>query len=43
MLELIEYWLSSSRAVTLKHIRGEGNKVVDLLANMGVDCRMDQF
>lgn len=26
--------------VTLKHIRREGNKVADLLANMGVDCGM---
>lgn len=40
-LELIECWLSSHRAVTLKHIRKEGNKVADLLANMGVDCRVE--
>lgn len=37
-LELIECWLFSYRAVTLKHIRIEGNKVADLLANIGVEC-----
>lgn len=37
-LQHIECWFSSHRAVSLKHIRREGNKVVDLLANMGVDC-----
>lgn len=36
-LELIECWLSSHRAVTLKDIHREGNKVMDLLANIGVE------
>lgn len=40
-LELIECWLNSHRAITLKHICREGNKVADLLANMGVDCRVE--
>lgn len=40
-LELIEGWLSSHRAITLKHIRWEGNKVANLLANIGVECGLD--
>jgi len=36
-LELIEQWLSSHRAVTLKHIRRDGNEVADILANIRVD------
>ncbi len=40
-LELIEIWLSYHRAITLKHIRWEGNKVADLLANIGVESGMD--
>jgi len=34
-LELVEIWLKSHRAVNFKHIRREGNKVADLLANIG--------
>lgn len=34
-LELIEQWLITNRTITFKHIRREGNKVVDLLANLG--------
>lgn len=37
-LELIEFWLIHNRAITLKHIQREGNKVADLLANIRVDC-----
>lgn len=40
-LELIEIWLSSHKAISLKHIRQEGNKVDDLLANIGVESGMD--
>lgn len=40
-LELIEIWLSSHRAITLKHIRREGNKVADILANIGVESGLD--
>jgi len=40
-LELIEIWLSSHRAITLKHIHMEGNKVADLLANIGVESGLD--
>lgn len=36
-LELIEQWLSTNRAVTFKYILKDGNKMVDLLANIGVD------
>lgn len=37
-LELIEIRLIHHRAITLKHIRREGNKVADLLANIGLEC-----
>lgn len=40
-LELIKIWLFSHRAITLKHIRWEGNKVADLLANIGVESGLD--
>ena len=36
-LELIETWLIHHRVITLKHIRREGNKVADLLANFRVE------
>jgi len=36
-LELVEDWLRAHRAVNFKHIRREGNKVADLLANIGVE------
>jgi len=42
-LRAIERWFYSHRAITLKHIRREGNKVADLLANMGVDCGMHLY
>jgi len=37
-LELIETWLIHHRVITLKHIRRDGNKVANLLANFGVEC-----
>lgn len=36
-MEQVEQWLSTHRAVTLKHIRRDGNKIANLLANIGVD------
>lgn len=36
-LELIEKWLLTNKAITFEHIKMEGNKVADLLANLGVD------
>lgn len=36
-LELIDQWLTTNRAVTFKHIKREGNKVANLLENLGVD------
>jgi len=36
-LELIQQWLSTHKAVTFKHIRRDGNKVVDILVNIGVN------
>lgn len=36
-LELVEDWLKAHRVVNFKHICWEGNKVVDLLANIGVE------
>lgn len=36
-LELIEQFLSTNITVTFKHIQRDGNKVADLLANIGVD------
>jgi len=36
-LELIDQWLTTNKAVNFKHIKREGNKVSDLLENLGVD------
>ena len=33
----IERWIGSNRAISFTHIRRDGNKVADLLANLGVD------
>jgi len=41
-LELIEQWLLTNRAITFKHVKREGNKVADLLENLGVDSDRDQ-
>jgi len=36
-LELIENWLSTHSDINFKHSHKNGNKVADLLANIGVD------
>lgn len=36
-IELIEMWLSTHRVVNFKHICRDGNKVANILANIGVD------
>lgn len=36
-LQHIEQWLATNREITFKHIKRAGNKVADLLANLGVD------
>lgn len=36
-LGLIEQWLNTNRALLFKHVKRDGNKVAELLANMGVD------
>lgn len=38
-LEAIETILNANRAIIFKHVRWESNKVVDLLANLGVENR----
>lgn len=40
-LELIDIWLSNHRAILIKHTRREGNKVVDFLANLVVECGLE--
>ena len=36
-LEAIEHWLHTNHAIIFQHVKREGNKVADLLANTGVD------
>lgn len=36
-LELLQQWLIHNQAISFKHIRREGNKLADFLANLGVD------
>ena len=36
-LEAIELWLHTNRAIIFQHVKREGNKVADLLANLGVN------
>lgn len=38
-LEAIEHLLHNNEAIIFNHIRREGNKVADLLANLGVEAR----
>eukprot|EP00253_Pinus_taeda_P032540 PITA_32540 len=42
-LELLQSWLRDNRAITFNHIRREGNKLADFLANLGVDKGKDHF
>lgn len=42
-LEMINHWLSMHQAITFKHIRWEGNKLADLLANLGVEAKENHF
>lgn len=36
-LEIISHWLSQHQAITFRHTKREGNKLADLLANLGVE------
>ena len=36
-LDLMETWLKSHNAMSFSHIRRDGNKVADFVANMGVE------
>lgn len=36
-LVAIEQWLHNNRSIIFIHVKMEGNKVADLLANLGVD------
>lgn len=40
-LKLIEFWLSTHKTTNLQYIRREGNKVADLLENIGVESGKD--
>lgn len=40
---MISHWLSQHQAITFKHTRREGNKLADLLANIGVDAKDGYF
>lgn len=42
-LELIDNRLSHHREISFKHIRQEGNKLADFLANMVVECGLELF
>lgn len=42
-LELIDNWLSQNQAISFKHVKREGNKLADFLANLGVETEMDFF
>lgn len=42
-LELIDKWLSQHQAISFKHTKREGNKLVDFLANIGVKIGVDLF
>ncbi len=36
-LESLQNWLQNNKATSFKHIRREGNKVADFLANLGAE------
>lgn len=40
-LEQIQHWLQENRAVSFKHIKRDGNKPADFLANLGVENEKD--
>eukprot|EP00253_Pinus_taeda_P008458 PITA_08458 len=42
-LELLQSWLKDNKAITFNHIRREGNKLADFMANVGVDRGKDHF
>ena len=42
-LELLQLWLRDNKAVTFNHIRREGNKLADFLANLGAERGKDHF
>lgn len=42
-LELIYNWTVQHQAISCKHIRREGNKLADLLANLGVEDKNSHF
>eukprot|EP00253_Pinus_taeda_P020461 PITA_20461 len=42
-LELLQSWLKDNKAITFNHIRREGNKLADIMANIGVDRGKDHF
>jgi len=42
-LEMLKQWLTNHQAITFKHIRREGNKLADFLANLGVDSGKEFF
>lgn len=40
---MINHWISRHQAIIFKHIRREGNKLADLLANLGVEAKEHHF
>lgn len=40
-LELLKLWLNKHQAISFKHIRREGKKFADFLANIGVEAGKD--
>lgn len=42
-LERLQNWLQENQAISFKHIRREGNKLADFLANLGVDKGKEFF
>lgn len=42
-LESLKQWLENHPTISFKHIRREGNKPVDLMANLGVEREKDFF
>jgi len=42
-LERLQQWLNYNQAISFKHIRREGNKLADFLANLGVDNGKEFF